>query len=225
MVDANLARAREWLLSDQYSYGEWGRCESNDPTADLRDYSVSKIKPNLFISCQAALALESTGNEDRSSVVRFFDWLGKLRDSESGFWTSASGAQVPMGGFRGWSEVKNVRHTAKALDMYLLRGIFTPGDAPVLHQLLEFQANDGSFPQHPSGSSDLWSTAYARTCSSEQRIPITFQNRYRVVARKVIGRSNCAIVATRPVLGFVAKCRTIYGKCKGRIQSGSAKPF
>lgn len=160
-MDAKLEAAQDWLVRDQYSHGEWGRCESSDPTADVRNFEISKIKPNLFISSQAALALESTGFKDPNVVARFFAWLESLRDPESGFWTSASGAQIPMGGVRGWSEVKNVRHTAKVLDMYLLKGCFTAGDAAVLHQLLEYQANDGAFPQHPSGASDLWSTAYA----------------------------------------------------------------
>ncbi len=160
-MDTKLATAHEWLVCDQYSHGEWGRCESSDPTADVRNLEISKIKPNLFISSQAALALESTGFRDSSVVARFFAWLESLRDPESGFWTSASGAQIPMGGVRGWSEVKNIRHTAKVLDMYFLSGFFTSGDSAVLHQLLEYQANDGAFPQHPSGASDLWSTAYA----------------------------------------------------------------
>ena len=161
LKNEQLSSAHDWLVRDQYSHGEWGRCEINDPTAGIRDLSVSKIKPNLFISTQAALALKSTSVENAEVVTRFFDWLSEIRDSETGFWTSASGTQVPMGGSRGWSEVKNIRHTAKALDMYLLQGSFTPGDAPVLHQVLDSQSDNGAFPQHPSGASDLWSTAYA----------------------------------------------------------------
>lgn len=161
LMDTRLTAAHDWLVRDQYQHGEWGRCESSDPTAEVRNFEASKIKPNLFISSQAALALESTGFNDPTVVARFFSWLENLRDPDSGFWTSASGAQIPLGGARGWSEVKNVRHTAKVLDMYLVRGCFTAGDASVMHRLLEYQADDGAFPQHPSGASDLWSTAYA----------------------------------------------------------------
>lgn len=161
MAHTQLAAAHKWLIDDQYAHGEWGRCENSDPTAELRSFEISKIKPNLFTSSQAALALQATDYKDPGPTDSFFMWLEKLRDRESGFWTSASGAQVPMGGARGWSEVKNIRHTAKALDLFFLRGCFTSGDAPIFHELIKCQLPDGSFPQHPFGSSELWSTAYA----------------------------------------------------------------
>ncbi len=159
-MSKSLGYAQEWLVADQYPHGEWGRCETTDPTADTRTLLVSRIKPHLFISSQAALALKATGYPDESPNERFFHWLAQVRHQQSGFWTNASGTKVPMIGGGAWSEVKNVRHTAKALDLYLLAKKFTAGDASVLHDLLSYQLADGAFPQNPSEAGDLWSTAY-----------------------------------------------------------------
>ncbi|UPU37468.1 hypothetical protein M1B72_07115 [Geomonas paludis] len=159
-TESGLISALDWLAADQYSYGEWGRCESTDPTAEPRTFEISTLKPNFFISSQAALALRATSAQYGSNLDSFFRWLDELRDTSSGFWTSAGGALVPFGNKRGWSAIKNIRHTAKALDLLFLADKFTSGDAPVLQNVLEYQMGNGAFPQVPDGPSDIWSTAY-----------------------------------------------------------------
>jgi hypothetical protein len=97
---------------------------------------------------------------DDPSIKSFTDWMDSLRDDE-GFWRSAAGSPVPMGGGRGWSSAINVRHTAKGLDLLLLQDRFCTQDAEVLHYILDNQGEDGSFPQVVGGDSDIWATAYA----------------------------------------------------------------
>jgi hypothetical protein len=82
-----------------------------------------------------------------------------LRDDE-GYWRSAAGSMVPIGGARGWSSTINIRHTAKCLDLLLLQERFRGSDAEVFQYVLRSQAADGSFPQVAGGHSDLWATAY-----------------------------------------------------------------
>lgn len=158
-IPSDLSKVYKWLKSDQYPHGEWGRCEANNPTDDVRNFEISRIKPNLFISSQAILALLATGFNEQDVYKKFFAWINKLR-REDGYWVSASGSLIPSGKGRGWSEVKNIRHTAKALDLLLMRGEFVPADAAILHELLSLQFEHGAFPQHPGGNADIWSTAY-----------------------------------------------------------------
>lgn len=154
-----LLEAQTWLINDQYSHGEMGRCEATNPTDDPRNFQLSRIKPNLFISSQAILSLLATGCTQQDVFEKFFGWLNRLRRPD-GYWTSASGSMIPAGKGRGWSEVKNIRHTAKALDLLFLRGEFVPEDALILHNILSTQRESGAFPQHPDGHDDIWSTAY-----------------------------------------------------------------
>lgn len=157
----SLERAHRWLTDDQYGHGEWGRCEARDPTADPRDLELSRIKPNVFTSSQAALALKATGYADEVGALEgFFSWLRSLQ-AEDGFWTSASGSLNPAGPDRGWSEVHNFRHTAKSLDLLMLGDRFRPEDALTFGSVIRAQLGEGSLPQHPDGGADLWSTAYA----------------------------------------------------------------
>jgi hypothetical protein len=108
----------------------------------------------------AAYSLIATGEGGNGAVSRFLRWLEMIRGLH-GWWTSASGSLVPMGGSaRGWSEVRNIRHTAKGLDVLLLCGEFRPDDATLFREVVGAQLNDGSYPQHPNGIPDLWSTAY-----------------------------------------------------------------
>ena len=95
-----LIKSQEWLVSDQYSHGEWGRCEVKNPTEAKRSFEDSRIKPNVFTSSQAILSLLTTGYKDKSVYDNFFSWLNKLRNVE-GNWTSASGSLIPSGKYRG----------------------------------------------------------------------------------------------------------------------------
>jgi hypothetical protein len=157
----SLARAHRWLVDDRYAHGEWGRCEATDPTADPRDLESSRIKPNIFTSSQAVLSLRATEYADEVGALEsFFSWLRGLQ-AEDGFWTSASGSLNPAGPDRGWSEVHNIRHTAKSLDLLMLRDNFRPEDALTFGSVIRAQLADGSLPQYPDGGADLWSTAYA----------------------------------------------------------------
>jgi hypothetical protein len=158
-IELKITEARDWLAQDQYPHGEWGRCEATNPTDDVRALELSRIKPNIFTSSQAVLSLLSTGFSKHESYKAFFSWLQELR-SDNGYWTSAGGSRIPSGKNRGWSEVKNIRHTAKALDLLMLRGEFVPADAAIVHEILGSQCENGAFPQHPGSASDMWSTAY-----------------------------------------------------------------
>jgi hypothetical protein len=149
-----------WLIADQFAHGEWGRCEIKDPTSQPRTLNDSQMKPNVFTSCQAAYALVACVGPEVPAIKSFTDWMDSLRDEE-GYWRSAAGSPVPMGGGRGWSSAINVRHTAKGLDLLLLQDRFYAQDAEVLHYILSTQAENGSFPQVVGGDSDLWATAYA----------------------------------------------------------------
>jgi hypothetical protein len=149
-----------WLIADQFAHGEWGKCEIKDPTSQPRTLNDSQMKPNVFTSCQTAYALVACVGPEAPSIKSFTDWMDSLRDEE-GFWRSAAGSPVPMGGGRGWSSAINVRHTAKGLDLLLLQDRFCTEDAEVLHYILDTQGEDGSFPQVIGGDSDIWATAYA----------------------------------------------------------------
>lgn len=150
----------DWLVADQFTHGEWGKCEVKDPTSQPRTLNDSQLKPNVFTSCQAAYALVACVGAEHPCIKTFTDWMENLRDEE-GYWRSAAGSPVPIGGGRGWSSAINVRHTAKGLDLLLLQDRFCGQDAEVLHHILETQGEDGSFPQVVGGDSDIWATAYA----------------------------------------------------------------
>lgn len=155
---AHLAAVQEWLVRDQFEHGEWGKCEVSDPTSPPRTAEYSRLKPNVFTSCQAAYALVATGMGSSACIQRFLDWMNHLRDSE-GYWVSAGGSSVPMGASRGWSEVRNLRHTAKGLDLLLLTEQFVPEDAYVFRSILESQLTVGAYPDI-GGKPDIWATAY-----------------------------------------------------------------
>ena len=149
-----------WLVADQFAHGEWGRCEVKDPTSQPRTLNDSQLKPNVFTSCQAAYALVACVGPEIPAIKTFTGWMDSLRDEE-GYWRSAAGSPVPMGGGRGWSSAINVRHTAKGLDLLLLQDRLCAQDVEVLHYILSTQEENGSFPQVVGGDSDLWATAYA----------------------------------------------------------------
>ncbi len=155
----NLLKAQEWLINDQYEHGEWGKNESKNPTDEPRTFEFSKLKPNLFSSAQALYALIATGSKNKDFSTKFYRWLCSLRDDD-GYWTSASGSSIPFGSGRGWSEVINIRHTAKALDILMLMNEFVPSDAEVFYDILKYQLDSGAFPQLVGGHGEIWSTAY-----------------------------------------------------------------
>lgn len=158
-LDLKILEAHDWLAHDQYPHGEWGKCEAFNPTDDFRDMEISRIKPNIFTSSQAVLSLLSTGFARHEIYEVFFRWLHGLR-REDGYWTSASGSRIPSGRDRGWSEVRNLRHTSKALDLLMLTNEFVPADAAIVQEILDAQCENGAFAQHPGSVPDLWSTAY-----------------------------------------------------------------
>src|SRR5689334_233710 len=102
--------AVQLLLADQFEHGEWGKCEIKDATSQPRTIEDSRLKPNVFTSCQAAYAVVASLGADRPAARKFVEWMSELRDEE-GFWRSAAGSPVPIGGSRGWSSAVNVRHT------------------------------------------------------------------------------------------------------------------
>ena len=155
----NLLKTQEWLINDQYEHGEWGKNESKNPTDEPRTFEFSRLKPNLFSSSQALYALIATGAMDKTFAEKFFDWLHKLRDG-NGYWTSASGSNIPFGTARGWSEVINIRNTAKALDILMLMNEFVSSDVENFYYVINSQLDSGAFPQIVGGSGEIWSTAY-----------------------------------------------------------------
>lgn len=190
MKPQELHRAREiqnWLLADQYEHGEWGKCEIKDPSSHPRTIELSRQKPNIFTSSQAAYALIATGMGDSPSITKYLEWLSDLRDSE-GWWRSASGSRVPMGTTRGWSEVPNIRHTAKGLDVLLLRNDFRPDDARVLRDVLDTQLDSGGFSQVKGGDADIWSTAYVMNLIIRCIEPQGFTKQFREASRKMSGQ-------------------------------------
>ena len=154
-----LSTFRKWLINDQYEYGEFGKHEIVNPTDLPRTFEMSQIKPNIFSSIVAYSSLCTTGTIPNSVQEAFHEWLEKIR-SNSGYWTSASGKIMPFSGFAGWASNNNLRHTAKCLDYYLLRGTFGYQDAIIFNDIITCQLDDGSFPQFKGMDSDLWSTAY-----------------------------------------------------------------
>lgn len=153
-------KIHEWLIKDQYSYGEWGKHEISNPTEEPRTLEHSKLKPHFFSSMYAFYSLISTNAEKGSWFDNYMKWINSIRN-EQGYWTSASGSEVPFGSSRGWSNVINIRHTAKGLDLLLLTEEFVGEDTPILMHVLKSQKENGAFTQLIDGSVDIWSTAYA----------------------------------------------------------------
>lgn len=158
-MENTLLTFRDWLMNDQYEYGEFGKHEIVNPTDLPRTFDMSLIKPNIFSSIVAYSSLCATGTVPKNVQNIFYEWLEKIR-SDSGYWTSASGKTIPFPATAGWSRNNNLRHTAKCLDFYLLRGDFGYQDAIVFNDIIACQSDDGSFPQFKGMDSDLWSTAY-----------------------------------------------------------------
>lgn len=158
-MDNTLSALRQWLISDQHEYGEFGKHEIVNPTDLPRSFEMSLIKPNIFSSIVAYSSLCATGTIPNNVRESFDTWLEKIR-SNSGYWTSASGKTMPFSGSAGWARNNNLRHTAKCLDFYLLSGTFGYQDAIVFNDIISCQLEDGSFPQFKGMDSDLWSTAY-----------------------------------------------------------------
>jgi hypothetical protein len=165
-----LQQGIDWLAGDQFDYGEWGKSEVNDPGHAPRTIETSRLKPNVFTSCQAAYALLATHGSHVPEVSRFVDWLVRLRD-DSGWWLSAMGSRVPIGANRGWAAVKNIRHTAKGLDVLLLRNDFRADDASVLRALIESQLESGAYAHVEGGDADIWTTAYVMNLILRSRSP------------------------------------------------------
>ena len=158
-MENTLSTLRDWLINDQHEYGEFGKHEIVNPTDLPRTFEMSQIKPNIFSSIIAYSTLCATGEIPSCVQKSFHNWLEKIR-SESGYWTSASGKAMPFSGSAGWAKNNNLRHTAKCLDYYLLRGSFGYQDAIIFNDIITCQMDDGSFPQFKGMDSDLWSTAY-----------------------------------------------------------------
>lgn len=158
-MENTLSTFREWLINDQYEYGEFGKHEIVNPTDLPRTFEMSLIKPNVFSSIVAYSSLCATGTIPSCVQTSFHGWLEKIR-SDSGYWTSASGKTLPFAEFAGWARNTNLRHTAKCLDYYLLSGNFGYQDAIIFNDIVTYQLDDGSFPQFKGMDSDYWSTAY-----------------------------------------------------------------
>lgn len=158
-MENTLSALRQWLINDQYDYGEFGKHEIINPTDLPRTYEMSLIKPNIFSSIVAYSSLCVTGDIPNCVQKSFHTWIEGIR-SESGYWTSASGKTMPFSDSTGWAKNNNLRHTAKCLDYYLISGKFGYEDAIVFHDIISCQMENGSFPQFKGMEPDLWSTAY-----------------------------------------------------------------
>lgn len=158
-MDSKLIQCRQWLIDDQYEYGEFGKHEMLNPTDLPRTFEKSLIKPNVFSSIVAYSTLKVTGEVPISLQKSFHEWIENIRDA-TGYWTSASGSMVPFSSSAGWARSNNLRHTAKCLDYYILHGIFNYQDASIFNEIITCQLENGSFPQFKGMNSDLWSTAY-----------------------------------------------------------------
>jgi len=147
-----------WLNSDQFEYGEWGKCEINDPSNSVKTIDDSKIKPNMFTSSQAFYSLSGIDSKNLALNL-FINWIEKIRD-DKGYWTSAVGRQSPVTQKTEYDAVRNIRHCAKGLDILLFIGKAYAEDSDVFDFILNSQNDDGSFPQFKDGRADIWTTAY-----------------------------------------------------------------
>jgi len=154
-----LQEAIDELAEAQWPWGEWGHHEAveREPTPSIEG---SRLKPNLFTSAEAALALIAAAGPNRPEITRFRNWIPSLRDSD-GYWQNAAAPSAPGGpGRRRPGFVRNVRHTAKGLDLTLFFDEHTSDDAAVLRWTLGQQHRNGGFPQYAGGQPDPWATAY-----------------------------------------------------------------
>ena len=158
-MNSKLIECRQWLIDDQYEYGEFGKHEIVNPTDLPRTFDKSLIKPNVFSSIVAYSTLIVTGGVTMGLQKSFHEWIESIR-AETGYWTSASGSIMPFSKSAGWARSNNLRHTAKCLDYYILHGSFTYQDAVIFNETIACQLENGSFPQFKGMDSDLWSTAY-----------------------------------------------------------------
>lgn len=158
-MDEILTFIQMWLSQDQYEYGEFGKHEIVNPTDLPRTFEVSLMKPNIFSSLYAYYALASTGAVTEKTETALNGWLSNIR-SEDGYWTSASGVLLPFDKSIGWARNKNLRHTAKCLDYYLLCKRFSFEDAKVFNEIITTQMESGAYPQFLGNRPDIWSTAY-----------------------------------------------------------------
>ena len=55
---------QEWIINDQYQYGEWGKHEVTNPTDEPRTMELSRLKPHFFSSMYAYYSLIATNAED-----------------------------------------------------------------------------------------------------------------------------------------------------------------
>lgn len=150
----DLEQAQNRLLADQFSYGEWGQCESSGAARDLE---MSRLKPNFFSSSEAAFSLVASGLVDPRPIVTYLDWIQQTRSSD-GWWYSAAGSNAPGKNSPSW--VPNIRHTAKGIDVRILANQFDGEDLRNISPLCNLQHSTGAFPQFPGGLPDLWSTLY-----------------------------------------------------------------
>ena len=148
----SLDELQDHVLADQYDWGEFGRSEVSD-----RSETEAYAKPNLFVSCHAAYALVATGARHTARITRFLDWIRAIR-SPDGWWTSAAGAVAPRGTVEP-ATVRNIRHTAKGLDLMALRGELVATDAAIVRDVLATQTA-GGWPALPGGTPEVWGTAY-----------------------------------------------------------------
>lgn len=196
-MENKLSTIRQWLISDQHEYGEFGKHEIVNPTDLPRTLVMSQIKPNIYTSIIAYSTLCVTGEIPNSVKATFFTWIEQMR-SESGYWTSASGKTIPFCS-SAWARNNNLRHTAKCLDFYLLCEKFGYQDAMVFNDIISCQLEDGSFPQFKGMGSDLWSTVYFANllirATMERNLKITLPRDCKMPAwkKKLNNRLNRAI--------------------------------
>ena len=158
-MNNNLGTYRQWLIDDQYEYGEFGKHEIGNPADLPRTFEKSLEKPNIFSSITAYSTLVVTGGVTKALQKSFHEWIKNIR-ADTGYWTSASGSIIPFSKSAGWARSNNLRHTAKCLDYYMLHGIFNYQDAAIFNEIISCQLENGSFPQFKEMDPDLWSTAY-----------------------------------------------------------------
>lgn len=115
--DENCKKVTEWLLNDQFSYGEWGKSELEE--GETRSEKTSRIKPNVFSSIYAVNALKILGADISQEKAVFRRWLSGLRNRE-GFFLGKGAKKNPFGHQSSWDTFINLRHTMKGLD-YLFR--------------------------------------------------------------------------------------------------------
>ena len=153
----NCDKVIKWLCRDQFSYGEWGKHELKE--CAIRTVEDSKVKPNVYSSVYALNALKVMGYDAEQEEDTFREWLTDLRD-ENGFFLGKAAKKAPYGHQNTYDIFINLRHTMKGLDYLLHEKLYSFEDIKTFYELLEYQREDGSFPQIIGGVSDIWATAY-----------------------------------------------------------------